>query len=130
MFAPLLSTDRILIFLQVLIFVHSRKANSGTLNDLLNITRNPKEMAQADVDSKLLDFLQADFDKKHYNRLNKRISESRNREVRNLFKTGMGIHHAGMLRSGRSLTEEMFAAGVIKTLCCTATLAWVSLQIR
>jgi len=87
-------------------------------------------MAQADVDSKLLDFLQADFDNKHYNRLNKRVSESRNREVQNLFKTGMGIHHAGMLRSDRSLTEEMFAAGVIKILCCTATLAWVSLQIR
>ena len=29
-----------------------------------------------------------------------------------------------MLRPDRSLTERMFAAGVIKILCCTATLAW------
>jgi replicative superfamily II helicase len=36
----------------------------------------------------------------------------------------MGIHHAGMLRGDRKLTESMFADGAIKVLCCTATLAW------
>ena len=37
---------------------------------------------------------------------------------------GMGIHHAGMLRADRTLTEQMFECGIIKVLCCTATLAW------
>jgi activating signal cointegrator complex subunit 3 len=36
----------------------------------------------------------------------------------------MGIHHAGMLRGDRKLSEQMFADGAIKVLCCTATLAW------
>ena len=29
-----------------------------------------------------------------------------------------------MLRNDRSLTERMFECGVIRVLCCTATLAW------
>lgn len=36
----------------------------------------------------------------------------------------MGIHNAGMLRSDRTLTEQLFERGLIKVLCCTATLAW------
>ena len=53
-----------------------------------------------------------------------RIKKSRNREVANHFYNGMGVHHAGMLRGDRKLTESMFADGAIKVLCCTATLAW------
>lgn len=34
------------------------------------------------------------------------------------------MHHAGMLRADRNLTERLFADGLIKVLCCTATLAW------
>jgi len=37
---------------------------------------------------------------------------------------GFGIHHAGMLRSDRSLCEKLFMAGHIRVLICTATLAW------
>ena len=37
---------------------------------------------------------------------------------------GIGIHHAGMLRSDRNLMERNFSKGRIKVLCCTATLAW------
>ena len=40
----------------------------------------------------------------------------------------MGIHHAGMLRNDRKLTEQMFADGAIKVLSCTATLAWGKLS--
>ena len=29
-----------------------------------------------------------------------------------------------MLRSDRSLTERLFSEGLLKVLCCTATLAW------
>ncbi len=48
----------------------------------------------------------------------------RNRELAELFEHGFGMHHAGMLRPDRSLTERMFADGVIRVLVCTATLAW------
>jgi activating signal cointegrator complex subunit 3 len=40
------------------------------------------------------------------------------------FEAGFGIHHAGMLRSDRGLTERMFSDGLLKVLVCTATLAW------
>lgn len=39
---------------------------------------------------------------------------SRNRELGELFDSGMGLHHAGMLRSDRNLTERMFSDGIIK----------------
>jgi hypothetical protein len=49
---------------------------------------------------------------------------SRNRELVELYGHGLGIHHAGMLRADRTLTERCFSEGLIKVLCCTATLAW------
>jgi len=70
-----------------------------------------------------------------------KIGESRNKEMRLLFDSGFGIHHAGMLRSDRNLMEKMFSEKAVKVsdkearsalyfltrfqvLCCTATLAW------
>ena len=52
------------------------------------------------------------------------VAKSRSNEVRQLFEKGFGVHHAGMLRSDRTLTERLFSEGHIKVLCCTATLAW------
>ncbi len=46
------------------------------------------------------------------------------REMSDLFGAGIGIHHAGMLRADRTLMERLFAEGLLKVLCCTATLAW------
>lgn len=37
-----------------------------------------------------------------------------NREVAELFDSGFGIHHAGMLRADRTLTERLFSEGLIK----------------
>jgi replicative superfamily II helicase len=61
---------------------------------------------------------------KNYGIMEKEVAKSRNRELRQLFQFGIGIHHAGMLRSDRLLTERMFEAGILKVLVCTATLAW------
>ena len=36
------------------------------------------------------------------------------REVQELFPSGIGIHHAGMLRSDRNLMERAFASGLLK----------------
>jgi replicative superfamily II helicase len=46
------------------------------------------------------------------------------RELRELLPKGIGIHHAGMARADRNLIEKLFGNGVLKVLCCTATLAW------
>ena len=39
-----------------------------------------------------------------------RVKKSRSREVGLHFDNGMGIHHAGMLRGDRKLTEQMFVS--------------------
>lgn len=80
--------------------------------------------------------------------LQKEVQKSRNRELVELFDSGFGIHHAGMLRADRRLTERLFSDGLLKVcafhyfffaftllclsklmvdiqvLVCTATLAW------
>uniref|UniRef100_A0AAQ5X6T8 Activating signal cointegrator 1 complex subunit 3 n=1 Tax=Amphiprion ocellaris TaxID=80972 RepID=A0AAQ5X6T8_AMPOC len=52
------------------------------------------------------------------------IQRSRNKQMKEIFPEGFGIHHAGMLRSDRNLMESMFSKGHLKVLVCTATLAW------
>jgi replicative superfamily II helicase len=59
-----------------------------------------------------------------YDSYKRDVARSKNKELREMFQYGFGMHHAGMLRSDRTLTERMFADGVVKVLCCTATLAW------
>lgn len=43
--------------------------------------------------------------------------KSRNKELVGLFDYGLGIHHAGMLRSDRGLTERLFSDGLLKVYC-------------
>lgn len=51
-------------------------------------------------------------------------ARSRNRELQELFQSGLGLHHAGMLRGDRNLTERLFAEGWIKV----GGPAWALLQ--
>jgi len=98
---------------QVMVFVHSRK-------DTVRTARRLYEMAQDDQCWDL-------FDPQYLPRYPIAVQEmgrSKGRELRDLFPKGFGVHHAGMLRSDRNLTERLFAEGLIKVLCCTATLAW------
>ena len=67
------------------------------------------------------------FDGKEHPRfvlMQKDLMRSRNRELTELVQGGFAIHHAGMLRADRTLSEKLFSEGVVKVLCCTATLAW------
>lgn len=52
------------------------------------------------------------------------VQRSRNKQMKEIFPEGFGIHHAGMLRSDRNLMESVFSRGHVKVLVCTATLAW------
>jgi hypothetical protein len=44
----------------------------------------------------------------------KEIYKSRNKELKELFSAGFGIHHAGMLRSDRNMVERYFEKGYMK----------------
>lgn len=101
---------------QVMIFVHARKE---TVKSALSV----REMCRAEGVEDLL--LAGREDKEGLvNQFKRDLSSSRNKELKELFESGLGIHHAGMLRSDRNLSERMFEAGVLKVLCCTSTLAW------
>ncbi|KAG0650299.1 Meiotically up-regulated 81 [Hyphodiscus hymeniophilus] len=98
---------------QIMVFVHSRK-------DTFNTAKMLYEKA---IDQVCVDL----FDPTghpQYEQAVKDMKSSRGRELRELLPKGIGIHHAGMARSDRNLMERLFGSGVLKVLCCTATLAW------
>ncbi|PVF94776.1 putative RNA helicase [Serendipita vermifera] len=98
---------------QVMVFVHSRK-------DTVKSAESIKELATAEGDLEIFS-CQEDPQFEFYRR---DIGKSKNKEMKQLFDYGFGIHHAGMLRTDRNLMEKLFEAKVIKVLACTATLAW------
>ncbi|KAF9085804.1 hypothetical protein BGX23_009353 [Mortierella sp. AD031] len=98
---------------QVMVFVHARKETVKTAQML-------KEKASSESE---LEFFDTSMDPQ-YELRKRELAKSKNREMKELFQYGFGIHHAGMLRTDRALTEKMFADGLIRVLCCTATLAW------
>ncbi|KAG8713056.1 hypothetical protein FRC09_019141, partial [Ceratobasidium sp. 395] len=102
---------------QVMVFVHARKE---TVKSALAL----REAANQDD---CLDQFSC-MDHPQFQFFRREISASRNREMKQLFDDGFGIHHAGMLRSDRNMMERMFEARAIKVLCCTATLAWVIIK--
>ncbi len=102
---------------QVMVFVHARKETVKTSQTL-------REMFREEAMSDVLQSASDENPRKAF--FKKELQSSRNREMKELFDYGFGIHHAGMLRSDRTLSERMFEAGVTRVLCCTATLAWVS----
>lgn len=98
---------------QVMVFVHARKETVKTAQRL-------KEMAMEESSIDLFD----NHDHPKFQLYRRDIGTSRNREMKELFDYGFGIHHAGMLRSDRTMMERMFEDNAIKVLCCTSTLAW------
>lgn len=98
---------------QVMVFVHAR---NGTLRTAENLIKIAQELGRTQ------DFLANEGP--DITRARKDIGRSRNKKLAELFDSGFGVHHAGLLRSDRMLTESMFSRGLIKVLVCTATLAW------
>ncbi|KAF4322230.1 hypothetical protein BBO99_00002272 [Phytophthora kernoviae] len=103
---------------QVMVFVHSRKETAATMHSIVELSRGNEEEPGT-----LEAFLPPPELQMPIN-LQDRVQKSRNKELKELLQYGMGIHHAGMLRSDRNLTEQLFEMGYIRVLCCTATLAW------
>ncbi|BDD63957.1 hypothetical protein MPDQ_006298 [Monascus purpureus] len=98
---------------QVMVFVHSRK-------DTVLTARMLHQMAADDACENLFSC----HEHEDYSAAVRDMKHARARELRDLFVNGLGIHHAGLTRSDRNLMERLFSQGLIKVLCCTATLAW------
>ena len=88
---------------QVMVFVHARKETVKTAMNLKD---------QASADGILDEFDSTDHPR--YDLFKRELATSRNREMKELFQYGFGIHHAGMLRSDRTLSERMFENNVTK----------------
>eukprot|EP00658_Telonema_sp_P-2_P075329 TRINITY_DN6483_c0_g2_i2.p1 TRINITY_DN6483_c0_g2~~TRINITY_DN6483_c0_g2_i2.p1 ORF type:complete len:312 (-),score=93.88 TRINITY_DN6483_c0_g2_i2:38-973(-) len=98
---------------QVMVFVHARNETAKTARAL-------SQLAELNGNTNLF----STVEDPQYDTAARRAEKSRNQIVRELFATGFGCHHAGMLRSDRNLVESLFAQGMIRVLVCTATLAW------
>lgn len=98
---------------QVMVFVHARNATVRTATIL-------REMAQQKGHTGVFSCESSP----EYGTALKAISKSRNKQLVDLFQSGLAMHHAGMLRQDRSLVEKYFGDGLIRVLVCTATLAW------
>ncbi|XP_048008746.1 activating signal cointegrator 1 complex subunit 3 [Megalobrama amblycephala] len=98
---------------QVMVFVHARNSTVRTGMSLIEMAKNRGELSFFQVDQG-----------PDYGQCEKQVQRSRNKQMREMFPDGFGIHHAGMLRQDRTLMENMFSRGYLKVLVCTATLAW------
>ena len=88
---------------QVMVFVHARKETV--------------KVALALQESASKEDILSEFscqDHPNYSHFRHELSTSRNKEMKQLFDDGFGIHHAGMLRTDRNMIEKMFSARAIK----------------
>ena len=88
---------------QVMVFVHARKE---TVKAALALRE------AASKDGVLHEFSCEEHPS--FGHFRREIGTSRNKEMKQLFDDGFGIHHAGMLRTDRTMTERMFNAKAIK----------------
>jgi antiviral helicase SLH1 len=88
---------------QVMVFVHARKET----------VKAALALQEAAVKEDILTEFSCQ-DHPNYGHFRHEISNSRNKEMKQLFDAGFGIHHAGMLRADRNMMEKMFNAKAIK----------------
>ena len=103
---------------QILVFVHSRKETLRTANMLIETAMNRKESNK---------FILSEIKHKEFNEiLNSDVQNNilKDKSLLNLFKHGIGIHHAGMHRDDKELVEEYFNNNYLNIIISTATLAW------
>ena len=101
---------------QILVFVHALKETVRTGEDFMERANHSKD----ERDTAL--FLPGSDTGAKWGM--RELKRSKNGDLRKLSEFGIGIHHAGMLRSDRNLAESLFRSGYLRVLVCTATLAW------
>ncbi|CCD23263.1 ATP-dependent RNA helicase BRR2 NDAI_0B02280 [Naumovozyma dairenensis CBS 421] len=98
---------------QVIVFVHSRKDTARTAKWLKN------QFTESDNINKIIKSDTSSVE------ILKRESETvQDLSLKSILTSGIGIHHAGLTRADRSLSEDLFADGLLQVLVSTATLAW------
>lgn len=98
---------------QVIIFVHSRKETARTavaLREKFLESDNIHLIRKSDPASRKI--------------LDSESENVQNGHLKRTLQTGIGIHHAGLSKNDRSLSEDLFADGLLHILVSTATLAW------
>ena len=111
-------TERLSQGKQILVFVHSRKETLRTANMLIETAVNRKESNK---------FILSEIKHKEFSEiLNSDLQNNilKDKSLLNLFKHGIGIHHAGMHRDDKELVEEYFNNNYLNVIISTATLAW------
>ncbi|KAJ1551678.1 DEIH-box ATPase, partial [Nowakowskiella sp. JEL0078] len=100
---------------QLLVFCHSRKETAKT-------ARAIKDMA---IENETIgEILSQDAASREILRETAEDEKVKNADLKELLPYGLAIHHAGMVRTDRSLVEDLFAEGHVQVLVSTATLAW------
>ncbi|KAK5372430.1 putative steryl acetyl hydrolase mug81 [Exophiala xenobiotica] len=95
----------------VIVFVASRRQTRLTAKDLINfcgMEEDPRRFLHFDTE----DDLQAT------------LSAVKDAALKEALSFGIGLHHAGLVESDRTLSEQLFAANKIQILVATSTLAW------
>ncbi len=88
---------------QVMVFVHARKETVKAALALLEAASKEDILHEFSCE-----------EHPNFRHFRREIGTSRNKEMKQLFDDGFGIHHAGMLRTDRVLMERAFNARVIK----------------
>jgi antiviral helicase SLH1 len=95
----------------VIVFVASRRQTRLTAKDLINfcgMEENPR---------RFLHFASED-------ELEGTLELVKDAALREALSFGIGLHHAGLVESDRTLAEQLFAQNKIQILVATSTLAW------
>jgi pre-mRNA-splicing helicase BRR2 len=98
---------------QVLIFTHSRAETAKTAKALRDMALENDVLSQ---------FVRDESASKEI--LREEAGGAKNADLKDLLPFGFAIHHAGMVRSDRTLVEDLFSDKHIQVLVSTATLAW------
>ncbi|TGO63167.1 hypothetical protein BOTNAR_0104g00150 [Botryotinia narcissicola] len=94
----------------VIVFVASRRQTRLTAKDLINfcgMEDNPRRFVKMSEEDLQLNLARVKDD-----------------ALKEALSFGIGLHHAGLIESDRSLAEELFANNKIQILVATSTLAW------
>ena len=95
----------------VIVFVASRRQTRLTAKDLINfcgMEEDPRRFLHFDSEDDLSHTLAA-------------VKDAALKEA---LSFGIGLHHAGLVESDRTMAEQLFAANKIQILVATSTLAW------
>jgi antiviral helicase SLH1 len=95
----------------VIVFVASRRQTRLTAKDLINFC------GMEDNPRRFLHFPSEED-------LQLTLSAVKDSVLREALSFGIGLHHAGLVESDRSLAEQLFASNKIQILVATSTLAW------